>query len=298
MGMDLVGDSPAALARFETASKLMGIDLLAICRDGSAAELERTDIQQPAIFVTSVLYFEAYSQRPGIDASADFQFAGGLSLGEYTALYAAGAFEFEDGVRLVQQRGRFMQEAAEQTESGMLSLIGADEALAEEICQKARGQEVLTLANLNCPGQVVISGNKAALERAKPLAEDRGLRLVALSVAGAFHSPLMAPAADALSRALEATTIRPPRFPVVRNADAAFYRTPEQIREGLTRQLTAPVLWQKCVASLQKAGVGAFVEFGPGRVLTGLMRKIDRKIPCVNISDLASLRTAAGTGTS
>ncbi|GIK16642.1 MAG: malonyl CoA-acyl carrier protein transacylase [Planctomycetota bacterium] len=291
MGLDLYEVSPVAKRLFEEANRILGFDLADLCFHGPAEKLEQTDIQQPAIFVTSVATYEAFLERGGKRES--FAFAGGLSLGEYTALYAAGSFDFQTGLVLVRRRGELMQEAARMSAGAMASLIGAEAAEAEALCAEAREGAVLAPANLNCPGQVVISGTATAVSRAVGLAEARGWKAVRLAVAGAFHSPLMQPAAEGLGRMLEASRIEAPRIPVIRNVDAAYHADPADIRRGLAAQLTSPVLWQRDVERMIADGAERFIEFGPGRVLTGLMRKINRGVECVNVSTAAGIAAAA-----
>jgi len=287
MGRDVVEASPRAKSIFDQANELLGFDLAGVCFTGPAEELEKTDIQQPAIFVTSVAIWEAFIEAGGQRSS--FARAGGLSLGEYTGLCAAGAVSFEDALRLVYRRGQLMQEASVASPSGMVSLIGADEAIAGDLCEKVRGDEVLVPANFNCPGQVVISGSKAACERAVELADSVGCRGVQLPVAGAFHSPFMASAANGLTPVLKETLFTEPEFPVVANVDGQYHTNADSIRDSLRRQVTEPVLWQRCIERMIEDGVDRFVELGPGRVLTGLMRKINRKIPVINVSTHESI---------
>jgi [acyl-carrier-protein] S-malonyltransferase len=287
MGRDVVETSSAARRVFERASAVLGVDLAAICFDGPAATLEATDVQQPAIFVTSVAIWAALAERtPGAVA---FESMAGLSLGEYTALHLAGAIGFEDALRVVRTRGQLMQRAAESTPSGMVSVIGLDGDAVEELCAEAAQGAVLVPANFNCPGQVVVSGVTAACERLVPLAESRGGRAVALKVAGAFHSPLMQSAAEGLATALADVSIRPPAVPVVSNVTARPHDRPEAIRAALVQQLVKPVQWQAGVEYLIGLGFERFVEIGPGRVLTGLMRKINRKVAAVNVSSQAGI---------
>ncbi len=287
MGQDVAGSSAAARTVFDQANDILGFDLARVCFHGPAAELERTDVQQPAIFVTSVAIWEAW-----LEAGASLEsvtHCGGLSLGEYTALYVAGAVSFEDALRLVRRRGELMQQAAVAPPSGMVSLVGADEAAARALCERARGGDVLAPANFNCPGQIVIAGSRSACERAVVLAAEFQCRAVLLAVAGAFHSPLMQSAADELEPVLEQTRFTTPRMKVIANVDAEYHRNPGLIRVSLRRQVTQPVLWQRCVERIIEDGVGQFVEIGPGRVLTGLMRKINRNVPCANVCTVASI---------
>jgi len=287
MGRDVYESSAWAKDIFDQANEVIGFDLATLCFEGPAEKLEPTDIQQPAILVTSVALLEAFREAGGDIES--FQYAGGLSLGEYTALHFAGALSFADAVRLVQRRGALMQEAAVASPSGMVSLIGADEEKAQKLCDKARGDGVLSPANYNCPGQIVISGDRAACDRAVQLAGDVGCRAIALAVAGAFHSPLMQSAADALEEMLHATAFQRPRIPVIANVNAENHGSPDEIRQWLCRQVTQPVRWQKSIERLLAEGFDRFVEVGPGRVLTGMMRKIDRNAMAVNVSTAESI---------
>ncbi|MCO6438840.1 MAG: ACP S-malonyltransferase [Phycisphaerae bacterium] len=287
MGADIAASSSAGRSVFQRANDVLGFDLATACFEGPASLLEKTDVQQPAIFVTSMAIWEAFLEAGG--SLDQFEFAAGLSLGEYSALCAAGAIEFVDAVRLVRRRGELMQEAAEASAGGMVTVVGADIPTAKELCNRAREGEVLVTANFNCPGQIVLSGHASACDRVAKLAEESGLRSVRLPVAGAFHSPLMEPAARGLQEELLRTTIRSPSVRVAANVDANYHGAPESIRQALSRQLVEPVLWQQCVERLQKDGAESFVEMGPGRVLTGLMRKIDRAARCVNVSAVAAI---------
>ncbi len=290
MGADLVQSSSRALAIYKRADDVLGFDLSALCFEGPAEKLAQTDIQQPAIFVTSVALWEALLEAGG--NPGQFERTGGLSLGEYTALYVAGAVGFEDALKLVHRRGQLMQDAALASPSGMVSLIGGDEASATALCDRAREGEVLAPANFNCPGQVVISGSKGACQRAVSVASEFGCRAVALPVAGAFHSPLMESAADGLWPVLEETRFDEPSMPVIGNVDADYHSSPDSIRQSLRRQVTQPVLWQRCIEGMIRDGADRFVEVGPGRVLTGMMRKIDRGMTAINVSTADSIGAA------
>ncbi len=287
MGREAADSSARASAVFDRAGEVLGFDIAQVCFEGPAERLEQTDIQQPAIFVVSVALWEAFLEAGG---SCDFfSWTGGLSLGEYTALHVAGALGFDEGLRLVRRRGELMQEAAEASPSGMVCLIGADREAADAVCDRARGSGVLGPANFNCPGQVVISGDKAACERATEAAPDFNCRAIELAVAGAFHSPLMKPAAEGLWPVLTETPFTKPEIPVIANVDAEPHGEPDAIRESLRRQVTQPVLWQRCVEHMMAGGVDRFVEIGPGRVLAGLMRKTDRKVPVMSINTCATI---------
>ncbi len=288
MGKDVAGASAAAADVFRRADEVLGFSLSRICFEDPDSELTRTDIQQPAIFVTSVAIWAALMERgmqPGVLMSA----AAGLSLGEYTALHLAGSVGFEDALRLVRRRGELMQEAATAVPSGMVCIIGGDEASVSALCAEAAGGDVLVAANFNCPGQVVLSGESAACDRAVELASKHGVRAVQLAVAGAFHSPLMAPAAEALGLVLEKTEILAPRCTVLANVDASPHEGPDAIRAALRRQVTEAVRWQQSIEGLIAKGFDCFIEIGPGRVLTGLMRKINRKTRTINVSTAEGL---------
>jgi len=280
MGADWVAKSPAAAAVFARCGEALGFDLLAICTEGPAEQLTRTDVQQPAILTSSAACLAAVEESGALDASA----AGcalGLSLGEYTALYAAGVLALEDAVRLVRLRGEAMQAASDNPPSGMTSILGASREDAEGICSEAtRDEGVCVVANLNAPGQVVISGDKSALDRAEAIAAERGFRrAIRLDVAGAFHSPLMEPARERLEQAIDRTEFRPGRMPVICNATAEPSTDPAVLRANLVRQLTSPVLFEASIRRAMADGVSRFVELSPGRVLTGLVRKVERKFP-------------------
>lgn len=256
----------------------LGAPLLELCFNGPEARLNRTDVAQPAIFAAAVASFRAlFADR----APSDFSAMAGFSLGEYTALHLAGAIEFEDALELVALRGRVMQEAAERSSGSMVALIGADESQARDLAHRAAQGQVLVPANFNAPGQIVLSGHAEACARAVALAPDLGLRAAALAVAGAFHSPLMQPAADALAEALRATPLRAALCRVLANVDAAPYPSgsaaEQAIRDRLVRQLVEPVRWSESCAALAAESADAdFHELAPGKVLSGLMRRINR----------------------
>jgi [acyl-carrier-protein] S-malonyltransferase len=227
----------------------------------------------------------------------DADVTAGLSLGEYTALYAAGVLSFADTLVLVQKRGRAMQTAAEATEGAMVSIIGLDEEKVNQLCQEAGEGEILAAVNFNCPGQIVISGTKDACERAQAQAEKYGaIKAVRLQVAGAFHTEMMAPAADMLREAIGHSDIhKPAKTGIIANIDAEYYTTAEGVAQGLIKQLTCPILWQKCMQRLLADGAEVFYEIGPGKVLTGLMKRISRKTKVANVNDLQSLKKLLGS---
>jgi len=291
MGADVAQAFPAAAELFERANHIVGFDLRQVCFEGPAARLNSTTISQPAIFVDCAALLAALRTSAAMrDIRPDV--TAGLSMGEYTALYAAGLISFEDGLRLVSKRGAAMQAAADATRGTMVSIIGLDEEKVRQLCADAREGELLEPVNFNCPGQIVVSGSLGACERAERLAKERGaVMAVRLDVAGAFHTQMMSTAGEALKAALLQSRIsEPASIRTVANVTADYYRTAGEVVEGLTRQLTSPILWQKCMERLRADGVEEFYEIGPGRVLTGLMRRINRNAKMTNISDLGSLR--------
>lgn len=297
MGADIARAFPAAMKVYEKADDITGLDLSKICFEGPAEQLNSTTISQPAIFTTSAAILEVLRTKPATaDINADV--TAGLSLGEYTALYAAGAINFEDALVLVQKRGSAMQAAADATEGGMVSIIGLDEETVRNLCAEAGEGELLVPVNFNCPGQIAISGTKAACERAEALAEKYGaIKAIRLEVAGAFHTELMSSAADALKQALSKCDIsQPSHTHTIANITAEYYKSSEEIAEGLARQLTSPILWQKCMERLLADGIEKFYEIGPCRVLTGLMRRIHRKTKVVNVSNLQALKDLSPAG--
>lgn len=289
MGKAWHAASPEARVIFERADKALGSRLGAplseVCFTGPSERLNQTDVSQPAIYVTSVACWRGLLAQWGLgENDVLLSAAAGLSLGEYTALHLAGAISFEDGLELVTLRGRAMQDAAEAVPSGMVALIGADEAQAQTVCDAARGSDVLVAANFNAPGQVVLSGSKGACDRAATEAQKLGLRATVLAVAGAFHSPLMQPAATRLAAALAKTTIREPRCPVLSNVTGSPHRAEsgitmsDGIRRRLVDQLTMPVRWEACCRWLGGNAKGEFHETAPGKTLAGLMRRIDKAL--------------------
>ena len=288
MGLDVAREHPAAATVFAEADATLGFKLSELCFHGPAERLNATDIQQPAIFTTSVALFRA-AVAAGKLAADSFAAMGGLSLGEYTALHLAGAMSFADGLRLVYRRGQLMQQAAEQEPGGMVSLLGGDEEKVLALCERVQQHGRVRPANFNCPGQIVISGDKAACDAVVAAAEESGLRAVPLPVAGAFHSELMRSAAEGLRPALASCEFARPRVRVIANVDAEYHAGPDEIRAALYRQVTDPVRWQGCVERLIADGCTDFWEVGPNRHLTGMMRKINRSAKTTNISTAADL---------
>ena len=276
MGGEVRGASAAGRELFDRAADILGYDLAAVCENGPAEKIDRTDISQPALYVCSlaaVAHLKA--ERP--DAVAACDVAAGLSLGEYTALAFAEAISFEDGLRVVQQRGEAMQAAAEATDSGMVAALMLQPEQVEAVRDAAREAGTIEIANYLCPGNTVLSGDRAAIAKAEQLIDEHGGRAVPLSVAGAFHTDLMKPADEKLAAALDGVEIRPPRIPVLSNVDAAAHADPDDIRRTLVAQVLAPVRWEATIRAMQADGVTQFTEVGPGSVLKGLMKRIDRK---------------------
>jgi len=284
MGQSFFDSSATARALFEKANALLEYNLTEICLHGPEGELTKTEHAQPGIYLVSWVAFGLLKE-----ALPDFRFeaAAGLSLGEFTALAAAGAIGFEDGLKVVRQRGIFMQEACESSQGGMAAIIGLDEQPTREVCQESGA----TLANLNCPGQIVISGDKASIRKACELATARGARkAIPLNVAGAYHSPLMASAQPKLKAALAAVPIHFPAVPVISNVTAKPHGTPAEIHAKLVQQVTSSVLWETSVRYLIAEGFTRFIELGPGTALSGFMKRIDKQVQMLNVNDAATLQ--------
>lgn len=288
MTKDIAGAFPECQVLFQRANEILGFDLAKVCFEGPIEELTKSSNTQPAIFVASVASLAALrSRKPGMQISA----TAGLSSGEWAALHAAGAISFEDALKVLEARGRFMQEACEQEKGAMLSVIGLDVAALEEVCRKSGAE----MANMNSPEQTVLSGRVEAIEAAEKLAKEAGAkRAIRLNVAGAFHSSLMEPAARRLEEMLGTVAFTSPSIPVISNVTGKTHGTPEEIKNLMVRQVTASVQWVSCVQTLKGMGVGAYVECGPGKVLTGLIRRIDKEAVLHNIQDLPSLEQVAG----
>jgi [acyl-carrier-protein] S-malonyltransferase len=288
MGQDLAAAFPSAKAWFDRANTALGYDLAAICFNGPEPELTKTENAQPGIFLVSWVAFQLLKERV---PSLKFDATAGLSLGEFTALTAAGAISFEDGLRVVRQRGRFMQEACEATRGGMAAVIGLDEAPTRKVCAEAG----VVLANLNCPGQLVISGESDKITKAVELAKVKGAkRAIALPVAGAYHSPLMAGAQPKLQAELAKIKIVPPAVPVISNVTGQPHESHRQdagatISARLVEQVTSSVLWEKSMRCLLAQGFTRFIELGPGTALSGFMKRIDKGAQMLNVADVASL---------
>lgn len=280
MGSRLYESVPAARQLYDRAGEVLGYDLAKLCFEGPAEQLDSTICSQPALFVTSLAALESLrSESP--DVVLGCEAAAGLSLGEYTAMVFAGVLDFESGLTLVQKRGAAMQAAADVTASGMVSILGLERVEVEALCDKARGDDVLEVANLLCPGNIAISGSNAACLRAAEMAQDAGaMKAVPLAVAGAFHTQIMRPADERLAEALDGVTLQKPNIPVISNVDAKPHDDPREIRSLLIQQVLQPVLWEDSMRYLLDQGFDQFHEIGPKRVLRGLLRRINRKISC------------------
>lgn len=284
---DVAGRHPQVRERFAEAADALSIDLWRIASEGPETELAATAITQPALLTASVALWEIWrangGPRPALVA--------GHSLGEYSALVCAGAFGFADAVRLVHRRGQLMQEAVPRGQGAMAAVLGLPEAAVEGACEEVEG--LVSAANYNAPGQVVIAGEVAAVAQAAAKCKDLGARrALMLDVSGPFHCSLMAPARPQLAAALAGVAVKPPQIPLVRNVDAALATSTEQICEGLLAQLSAPVRWSACVRRMAAEGVTRLVECGPGKVLTGLAKRIDRSLSAAGIGALDGLAAA------
>src|SRR5471032_492260 len=283
MGKDLAEKFPSAKAWFDRANAVLGYDLAGICFKGPESELTKTEHAQPGIFLVSWVAFQLLKEQV---PNLKFDATAGLSLGEFTALTAAGAMSFEDGLRVVRARGKFMQEACDATHGGMAAIIGLDIAPTREVCAEA-GVE---LANLNCPGQLVISGEAEKIVTACELAKAKGAkRALPLPVAGAYHSPLMAGAQPKLKNELAKIKISAPSVPVISNVTAHPHTSPTEISSRLVEQVTSSVLWESSMRYLLAQGFTRFIELGPGTALSGFMKRIDKTAQMLNVADAASL---------
>jgi [acyl-carrier-protein] S-malonyltransferase len=285
MGVGLRQRSPRAQDLFAAASEILGYDLAKLCAEGPAEELNRTVYSQPALFVHSVAALaDFFEQRP--EVQVDIVCVAGLSLGEYSALFAAGSLNFEDGVRLVAARGEAMQQAASAVPSGMASILGLEREQVDALCNASRVEgEILQVANLLCPGNIAISGHAASLDRCEKSAADAGAKFIRLSVAGAFHTDIMAPAVAKLKEAVAKAQLKDASVPLVANVDASKHQRANEFANLLTLQIISPVQWESSLRTMMADGIEQFYEVGAGRVLTGTVKRTDRKIPCEPFGD-------------
>lgn len=271
MGLDLYNNSPLAKELFEEANEILGFRITDIMFEGTAEELQQTKVTQPAIFLHSVILAKTLGN------SFKPEMVAGHSLGEFSALVANGVLSFEDGLKLVSKRALAMQKACEMQESTMAAVLGLDDALVEEVCASIDG--IVVAANYNCPGQLVISGEISAIDKACTAMIEKGAkRAIKLPVGGAFHSPLMEPAREELAEAINNTIFHKPTCPIYQNVLAEAVKDSVEIKENLILQLTAPVRWTQTIQQMIADGATAFIEVGPGKVLQGLVRKIDRTV--------------------
>jgi [acyl-carrier-protein] S-malonyltransferase len=283
MGRDLAEKHPVAQQWFDRANAALGYDLARVCFTGPEEELTKTENAQPGIFLVSWVALELLREQA---PSLRFEATAGLSLGEFTALTAAGVMSFEDGLNVVRLRGRFMQEACDATQGGMAAVIGLDEATTRAVCQET-GVE---LANLNCPGQIVISGRADRMEAACALAKSKGARrALPLPVAGAYHSALMASAQPKLEAALRDVPLNLSNVPVISNVTAQAHEAPADIHRRLVEQVTSPVRWEDSMRLLLRQGFTRFIELGPGTALSGFLKRIDKNVQTFNVANVASL---------
>jgi len=295
MGRDIYETYPEAKVLFDEADEILGFPLSRLCFEGPKEELNDTINTQPAIFATSLACLEVLKSR----FFAEPLFLAGHSLGEYSALVAAGALDFADGLKLVRERGRLMKEAGERNPGGMAAVLGLEAEVLDEICRIASRETggVVQLANYNSPGQIVISGHKEALEQALELAREReARRVIPLAVSIAAHSPLMQPAAQTFADVVAQVDFHQPQVPVVANVTAAPITTVAEIRGELVNQLTSTVRWAESVRYMMAQGVSTFVEIGPKNVLTGLIRRIERGVQTINVGDVAGVESLVGKG--
>ncbi len=290
MGSEISGAFPTARFLFEELDEALKQNLTRLMFQGPEEDLQKTENAQPALMAVSLAVFRILEKDGGMDLGAASDCVAGHSLGEYSALTAAGAFEFTAAARLLKSRGQAMQEAVPVGEGAMAALLGLELDAASEVAAEAAGDEVCEAANDNAPGQVVISGGAAAVERAMQLASEKGARrAIPLPVSAPFHCALMAPAAEVMAEILEDTEIRPPRVPLIANVTAAAETAPDAIRRLLVEQVTATVRWRESVLAMKERGVETLVELGAGKVLTGLTKRIDKELSGISVQTPADI---------
>jgi [acyl-carrier-protein] S-malonyltransferase len=282
MAAALCESLPAARQLFSEASAILGYDLLEVCAHGPKEKLDSTAVSQPAIYVASLAALKQLEQSEP-DAASECVAAAGLSLGEYTALTFARALDFSDGVRLVKKRGEAMQAASEARASGMISVLTMEKPQVDALVEKAQAKGLIRIANYLCPGNLALSGDLAACDEIERLASEAGGRTVRLAVAGAFHTPIMQPAVEQLTAALQGVSLSSPSVPVWANVTARPYADVGEIKATLARQVVEPVQWEGTMRGLLEAGCDRFYEIGPGRVLAGLLKRVQRKADCRNV---------------
>jgi [acyl-carrier-protein] S-malonyltransferase len=291
MGKELSDNFPVARHIFEEADDALGFKLSAVCFSGSDDELKLTANTQPAILAASIAVLRVVESETGLRAD----YLAGHSLGEYSALVCSGALNFADAVRIVRARGTFMQEAVPVGTGSMAAMLSIEKDVLEEICRDAAQGDVVSPANFNSPGQIVIAGTVSAVARAIEIARERGFkRSMLLPVSAPFHCALMKPAAERLNLVLDAVSYDDMLFPVVSNVEATANSEKKRVRDLLVSQVCAPVLWEQSVTAMAAMGVTRFIEIGPGKVLSGLVKRITKEVTTANVEDLATLKTLAG----
>ncbi len=288
MGKDIYSQTSEAREVYNRANEILDFDLSDICFNGKQEELNKTSICQPAILVTSIAILSAFKARSNGDVTCHA--AAGLSLGEYTALVFTNSISFEDALQLVYKRGQFMQEACDKEKGSMASIIGLEEYRVEEICKEAKQYGEICAANYNSPEQIVISGKEEAVKRAMAIAKEKGARaVIPLKVSGAFHSTLMSPASSKLAKEIEKINVSKAEIPVMTNTNAKYISEPDDIKSSLIKQLDNPVRWSHSIQNLINDGIEEFYEIGPGKILSNLLRKIDKTKKIKNIDKYESL---------
>lgn len=291
MGKELYDEVPASKRVFEDASEALGFDITELCFEGPNEELNKTENTQPAVVTVSIAALKALEEK-GIKADV----TAGFSLGEYSALIYSGALSFQDGVKLVKKRGKYMQEAVPEGVGGMAAILGLSKEAVIEACIEASSEGIVEAVNFNCPGQIVIAGEKKALEKAMALAKDKGaIKTVPLAVSAPFHSSMLKPASEKLEEELRNIELNGVKVPILTNVNGDFIKDMEDIKPLLIKQAMSPVLWEDIILKMIEFGVDTFIEIGPGRTLSGFVKKIDRKAVILNVEDIKSLNKVIET---
>jgi [acyl-carrier-protein] S-malonyltransferase len=285
MGKEFYENFSIARQIFEEADDTLRLSISELCFKGSEEALKLTENTQPAVLTTSIAALKVLQTEKGMTP----QFTAGHSLGEYSALVASGAFTFSDAVKIVRLRGKFMQEAVPIGEGTMAAILGMEQEQVEKICEEVSLGEILTLANINCPGQIVIAGHSKAIERAIEKVKQEGKKAIILPVSAPFHSPLMKPAGERLEKALDEVSISDLKIPVVTNVEAEVNHSKDRVRGLLVAQVSNPVRWEESMRKMIEKGIEQVLEIGPGKVLSGLMKRINNHIETKNLEDLQSL---------
>lgn len=290
MGKELADNIEASKKVFEEADKALGFEISKLCFEGPKENLDKTENTQPAVLTTSIAALKALEEK-GIKPD----FTAGLSLGEYSALVCSGVLNFSDAVKLVRKRGRFMQEAVPEGVGTMAAILGLASEDVREICREASSLGIVEPANFNCPGQIVIGGEIEAVKAASEKAKEKGAKVMPLSVSAPFHTSMLKPAADKLEEELKNIELGSVKTPIITNVTADYVGSKEEVKELLKKQVMSSVLWENTIKRMLDDGVDTFIELGPGKVLSGFVKKIDRKVKVVNIEDIKSLEKAVET---